>query len=344
MNKLTWKNLSLYAGMLFSCAALLIMPALNTDAGDANMDLRGKAFTNPSEKFVMPAEWIKKPVKYESWAEGADIAIMLEQDVYQTILPLIQRYAKEKNIKIAVREGTCGIAAGMLAGKTVDMGGFCCPPGKEDRLPGIKFHTLGIVGKAFLVHPANTVDSLSTEQLTNIFRGKIYRWSELKMSNGQQGPDWPIKTIARLHCISRPGHWRLMLDKDEYYGPSMKEVGSIPDMLALVAASRESIGSEVLSMVEKYKYGGKVKIVKINGHSPNNPADLASFKYPYYRTYTITTWQGKGVENPKARRLAEYLMNAVETLDPARFGFVPSSGLRKAGWKYSGSELVGEPG
>jgi phosphate transport system substrate-binding protein len=333
----------LYVVILFSCAAVLL-PVLNTDAGDVHNEMRGKAFTSPSKKLTMPDAWVKKPIKHEEWAKGADIAVSLEQDVYQTILPIIQKYAKEKGLKIAVKEGTCGIAAGMLLNKTVDIGGFCCPAGNEDRLPGIKFHTLGIVGKAYLIHPSNTIDSVSVAQLRDIFRGKVYRWSELKTPKGQPGPDWTIRTIARLHCPTRPGHWHLLLDKDKSFSPETKEVGSIPDMLALVAASRESIGSEVLSMVEKYKYNSKVKILKLDGHSPNNPADVASMKYPFYRTYNITTWEGKEVENLKAQGLVDYLIKETANLDPARFGFVPSSRLKKAGWKYIGNELVGEPG
>jgi hypothetical protein len=65
----------------------------------------------------------------------------------------------------------------------------------------------------------------------------------------------------------------------------MFEVGSIPDMISQVAGSREAIGWEVLSMVEKYKDKGMVKILRIDGYSPNDYKALASLKYPFYRTY-----------------------------------------------------------
>jgi len=314
-------------------------------AHDGDKDLRGEPFSDPSYRVPMPSDWGKEPITYDLWAEkeDADIAVSLEQDVYNTILPLIRQYAKQTGLKIAVKEGTCGIAAGMLAKKTVDIGGFCCPAGKEDRLPGLKYHTLGIVGKAFFVNPGNPIDSLTAKQLTDIYRGKIYRWSELKTSAGAPGPNLAIRAIARLHCQLRPGHWRLMLDNDKDFGPRMNEVGSVPDMISQVSAHRDALGWEVLVMLERYKDLGPVKPIKVNGVSANDPEAVASLRYPYYRVYNITTWEGKRLENAKARKLVEYLIKEVERLDPARYGFVSPGKLRKAGWKFSGDELSGEP-
>lgn len=320
---------------------LLLSPALLS--ADSPPTLRGKAFTDPDDLFIISEGWVKKPITHEQGEEKADIVIALEQDVYQTILPLIQGYGKAHGLNIVVKEGTCGIAAGMLSRKSVDMGGFCCPPSKEDRLPGIKYHALGIVSIAFLVHVANPVDNLTAEQLTNLYRGKNYRWSELKASNGQPGPPLTIRAVGRLHCQMRPGHWRLLLDNERLFSPRLVEVGSIPDMLNAVATNREAIGWEVLSMVEKYKAGDKVKPLTINGHAPTDYQALATGNYPYYRTYTITTWEGSRVENEKARQLAEYLISAADTLDPHRFGFASAGLLRKSGWKFKGTDLVGEP-
>ncbi len=52
-------------------------------------------------------------------------------------------------------------------------------PGATDRLPGVRFHTLGIAAIAFLVHPQNPIDNISTEQVRRIFKGEIYDRFEL---------------------------------------------------------------------------------------------------------------------------------------------------------------------
>lgn len=326
-------------------AVLLFTPAVAPTASAApevHKGVRGEAFTDPSHRFPMPDEWVRKPVKYEEFAGKADIAVTLEQDVYHLILPLIRKYTKEHGLKIAVQEGTCGISAGALARKAVDIGGFCCPPGKEDRLPGLKFHTLGIVAKAILVHPDNPVDNISMKQATDIFSGKTYRWSGLRTAAGKPGPDREIRAIGRFHCKARPGHWRLLLDNEDMFSPRLYEVGSMPDMIAGVAKHRDAVGWEVLGMLEKYEKSGTVKPLRINGHLPTDGEALAAGKYPLYRTYNITTWEGKGVESPHAQRLVEYLMKEVEQIDP-KYGFVPASRLKKSGWKFLGDELVGEP-
>ncbi|MBI4685252.1 MAG: hypothetical protein HY755_08630 [Nitrospirae bacterium] len=321
--------------------SVVFLPLLLADAAHKK-DLQGASFTNPSYQVQMPEDWIKKPIKYEDWADKADIAIALEQDLYHAIIPLIQKYAKKNNLKIMVKEGTCGIAAGMLHNKTIDIGGFCCPPGNEDRLPGLKFHTLGIAAKAILIHPDNPIDNLTVKQVRDIFAGKIFRWSELKTEKGQQGPDWTIQAIGRFHCQKRPGHWRLILDNENRFSTSLNEVSSIPDMITKVASLKGAIGWEVLGMAEHYKDKGKVKAVKIDGYYPTDADAIASKKYPFYRTYNITTWDRNGVANPHAQKLVAYLLKEVEKLDP-KLGFVPASRLRQAGWKFKGNELIGEP-
>ncbi|MBI5665791.1 MAG: hypothetical protein HZC49_12015 [Nitrospirae bacterium] len=306
-------------------------------------DMRGQTFTDPSKTFPMPDDWIKQPIKYDKENEGADVVIMMDQDIYHTLLPSVQQFAKEKNLKIIMIEGTCGIAAGMLAKKTADMGGFCCPAGAEDRLPGLRFHTIGIVAKAFFVNPDNPVDNISETQLRDIYLGKLNRWSELKTQEGQKGPDRAIKPIGRLHCPLRPGHWRLLLDDKTKFGPGVSEVGSIPDMIAQVASIKDAIGWEVMTMAERNRKLGTVKPLKVNGYRPNDSGALALLKYPFYRTYQVTTWEGKGVENQNAAQLVQYLIKEFEKLDPDKYGFVSQGRLRKAGWRFSGDELTGEP-
>jgi phosphate transport system substrate-binding protein len=328
---------------------LLLLVALLTTTGalahGAEKTQRGETFTDPSKQFPMPSYWFDKHIVYEKDAEraDADLSIVMDQDIYYTLLPMIRKFGRDNHLKIFVKEGTCGIAAGMLGKKSVDMGGYCCAPGAEDRLPGVRFHTMGIVAVAFFVNPANPVDNVSSAQLRDIYRGRIYRWSELKTPKGLPGPNLAINAIGRLHCQKRPGHWRQLLDSDEDFSPRLHEVGSIPDMIARVAASRDAIGWEVLTMAEKYRDKGTVKPLRIDGFLPSDSKALASLKYPFYRTYSLTTWVGKNVENKHADQLVEYMKKEFEKLNADRYGFVSQRDLRKAGWKFKGDELIGEP-
>jgi DNA-binding transcriptional LysR family regulator len=290
----------------------------------------------------MPDEWKRQPIRYDPSIGEVDLVVSLDQQMFQAFQPLIQEFARRHNLKIVVNKGTCGISSGMLARKAIDIGGFCCPPGITDRLPGLHFHTLGIAALVLIVHPDNPVDNLTIEQARQIFMGEIYRWSEIEIGDGRRGLNMPIQPIGRLHCKQRPGHWRLLLDNEDLFSPLIIEVGAIPDMILQVSNNIRAIGYETLWMVRLLRNRGKVKVLKINGYDPSDPVNLSSGKYPLYRVYNLTTWEGEGMTNPLAQKLVNYLLKQVEYLD-SKFGLIPASRLREAGWKFRGNELIGEP-
>ena len=315
-----------------------------------HQDLKGPAFSNPDEIMEMPESWIKQTIKHDPSSGKADIVITVNQNYFEIVEPIIGTYEKKHGLHIVLHKGTCGISAGMLSNKTADIGGFCCPPGRTDRLPGLKFHTLGIVALAIIVHPDNPVEDITLKQARQIFMGEIYRWSELGRSQGRELPNLPIQPVGRLHCKLRSGHWRGLLDNEDLFSPGIVEVGAIPDMISQVAENENAIGFETISMIRHLRDKGRVKILKISGNDPANESDLISGKYPLYRVYNITTWEGGGVENPYAANLVKHLLNEMKTVD-SEFGMVPAFRLRKSGWlfkkgtgwKFRDNELIGEP-
>jgi ABC-type phosphate transport system substrate-binding protein len=329
----------LYVGVI---CCLALAPVCGGSAGAAPREvLKGEAFSDPARTQEMPEGWKDRPIRYDPSAGEADLVVTLDQHLYPAILGVIQEYAKKQGIKIAVSEGTCGISAGKLARKAVDMGGFCCPPGRADRLPGLRFHTLGIMPIALLVHPGNPIDNITLKEARDIFQGNVYRWPRPGDSSGQPGPGLTIQAVGRLHCKIRPGHWRLLLDNEDLFSTRLQEVGTIPDMISLIASAPGAIGYEVMMMAERYRKEGKVKALKIDGLAPN-AANLLSGSYPLYRALNITTWEGEKTKNPHAQKLVDYLVNQAGNLD-SKFGIVPASSLRRAGWRFKGNELVGEP-
>lgn len=302
----------------------------------------GPAFTDPEGIVPMPPEWGEAPVVYERWAAGADLAVTLDQHLYPALLPLIQEYARERGIRIAVQEGTCGISAGKLEGKHADIGGFCCPAGYSDRLPGLRFHTLGIASLALLTHAENPVESVSLREARRLFQGHVSHWDAVKVLSGSGGRAERVRPIARLHCKARPGHWRLLLSDQDRFSPRLREVSTIPDMISGVASSKGAIGYETLWMVEHNGGTGRVRTLKIDGVMPESDGQLVRGDYPLYRTYNLTTWEGVAA-NPHAGKLVAWLMENSDRVDP-RFGIIPATRLREAGWLFRDQELIGEPG
>jgi ABC-type phosphate transport system substrate-binding protein len=320
--------------------SVLLVFLAQTTVTDAD-GFRGPAFTDPSRTWTnMPPDWTSQPIRVKPEASQADLAVTLDQQIYAQLLPLIQDYAAKHQTQIAVSNGTCGISAGLLRRKAVDIGGFCCPPGLTDRLPGLRFHTLGIAAIALITHPSNSLDNLSFAQAQRIFQGEILNWADLDGVESE-GKTSPIHVIGRLHCKLRPGHWRLLLDNEDLFATDLIEVGAIQDMLGAVTNDPYAIGYETLWMIE---HGGETqhtKILSLNGIRPDDRLALARGRYPLYRVYNVTSWEGSA-EKPLARKLVLYLQEQMVNLDK-KYNMVPASELKHHGWRFNAEELVGEP-
>ena len=325
------------------CVTTLFLGQSIVRSDDQHQALKGPAFTNPLQIMDMDENWKKQRVKYDSGSEDADLVISLDQQMYPAFSSIIKEYATKNHINISVNNGTCGISSGLLSRKAVDIGGYCCPPGITDRLPGLRFHTLGISAIALIVNPVNPVSTITMDEARRIFMGELNRWSSLLMSESAKGPNLPIQPVGRLHCKLRAGHWRLILDNEDLFSPTLQEVGAIPDMIAQVTGNERAIGYETLWMIHNFKSKGHVKTLRINGHDPESSEDVISGTYPLYRVYSLTTWEGDGIANPLAQKVVDYIMQQVEHMD-SKFALIPASRLREAGWKFYGDELVGEPG
>lgn len=318
--------------IIFSLFALCLM----SDGGAR--ELGGRPFSAPNDVTAMPDNWQAKRV---SRPAEVDLALAIDQQLYPALLPLIGEFARTHNLKLALQEGTCGVAAGALADKSADITGMCCPPGPLDRMPGVRYHTIGIAAIALIVHPSNAARDISLDQARAMFGGRTRSWADMPVSGFTPGPASDVRTITRLHCKSRPGHWRLLLDNENLFAADMHEVPAIRDMVAEVAGSPTAIGYETLWHVAGNISAGKVKPLQLSGTDPADRAALAAGRYPLYRVMNVTSWQGADA-NPLADKLVAWLVGRAAAIDPS-FGIVPASELRRQGWLFAGDELVGEP-
>lgn len=324
----------LYLG-IGGVSALVVRPA----AARAEATLGGRPFSLPEETAEMPASWRSRAVQRP---EGVDVALALDQQLYPALLPMVQHYARETGLKVALQEGTCGIAAAALAEKTADITGMCCPPGPLDRLPGVRYHTLGIAALALIVNPANPLRSVSLDEARRLFSGKARSWSELPSSGIKPGAAAEVQAVARLHCKGRPGHWRLLLDNDGLFSPALVEVPAIQDMITEVSRDRGAIGYETLWHIADKAKAGAVRPLQLDGIDASDGEALAAGRYPLYRVFSITSWRGRDA-NPEATAMVDWLVQRAAEMVPS-YGIVPVSSLRRHGWRFAGDEIVGHPG
>ncbi len=324
--------------LLLLCGSLF-----SANAAEIPRGLRGPPFADGGRTVPMPDRWFQRPIQHDAWADGSELAVLVDSHLFSRVRPWIQKFGRERKMAIAVRAGSCGLAMGMLQKKSVDIGGFCCPPAPGDRLPGLQFHTLGIAPLAILLHPDNPIDDLSTRTVRTIFQGRLTGWHEIPGGKRQAAlNDLFIQPITRRHCKTRPGHWRLMLNDAEDFSPDALEVPTTPDMIVQVARYPGAIGYEEVWNIDRFKRRGAVKFIKIDGYSPLDKEALLTGKYPFYRVHNLTSWTNHGVARKSAQRLIRSLLQQSERLDPDGLLISPAQ-LRRAGWKFTGDELTGEP-
>ncbi len=302
----------------------------------AQETLKGKTFCDPGIQQTMSADWLSKPITYHESAGKVDLSIDLNQQLYPHLLPFVTEFEKENNIKIHITEGTCGKSSGKLGRKEVDIGGFCCPPGEIDRLPGLKFHTLGITPLAILVHPDNPLDNISLETARKIFQGDISSWKEIN------GSDTSIQPISSLHCKKRPGHWQLLLANEDLFTPNLMEIGDMTDQISLISSTPNAIGYESLNVAERFKDRGIVKGLSLNGHNPRNLNPLLKGEYPIYRVFNLTTWEGAHLKKDLAQNLVKFLQSKIPLIQE-KASIIPHLKLKETGWQFKQDELIGEP-
>ncbi|MEO5372780.1 MAG: substrate-binding domain-containing protein [Alphaproteobacteria bacterium] len=296
-------------------------------------------FTDPAVVTPMPPEWLARPLRREN--PDADLAIILDQQIYGALVPFIEEFARKEKLKVAVQSGTCGIAATELARKAIDIGGYCCAPEAADRLPGIRFHTIGITAITLIVHPDNPVENVSLDEARRLFGGRITKWSDVAGTPAATRSGESVRVITRLHCKARPGHWRLLLNDEESFSHDANDVGAIPDMIRAVSLHRNAIGYETNWHVAVHAPKAPVRQIRIDGVDARDAEALARHRYPIYEVMTLTTWEGAAA-NPKADRLVAYLLERARDIG-GEYGLVPVQDLVRAGWIFKGDELVGEP-
>ena len=138
-------------------------------------------------------------------------------------------------------------------------------------------HVIAMDGVCIIVHPSNPIKALKTEQLKDIYTGKITNWNQLG------GPDKPIVIISRetnsgtYECFTQFVLGKdKMLEKTEY-------VNSNPQAHARISTTEGAIGYVGLGFVDD-----KVKSLEMNGVMPTRKT-IQTGQYSYSRPLYLFT-------------------------------------------------------
>jgi phosphate transport system substrate-binding protein len=113
-------------------------------------------------------------------------------------------------------------------------------------------HVVAMDGVTVVVHPSNPVKDLTTEQVRDIYMGKITNWK------GLGGADQEIVAYSRDTSSGTYETFHGLVVKGQKMAPGVEYVASNPDMHKHVSTTRGAVGYLGLGFVDE-----KIKALKI---------------------------------------------------------------------------------
>ncbi|MFH0800295.1 MAG: phosphate ABC transporter substrate-binding protein [Pseudomonadota bacterium] len=149
-------------------------------------------------------------------------------------------------------------------------------------------------GIAIVVNPANSVNSVSSQQAKDIFSGKVSNWKDLG------GKDVPIRVISREEGSGTKKSFDKLVLGDEKLTSNALFQNSNGTCREAVANDSSAIGYVSIGLVN-----GKVKALAYNGVKPVN-ADVKNNTYPLARPIFFLT---KGEPKEYVKHFIDYVLS-----------------------------------
>ena len=229
----------------------------------------------------------------QAQAEDAPVVIRGSHALFLTLEPHMQKIAQESKVAVDFsKAGGCGDAVKHV-GDGGGVGAVCCHLDDAElaSLGGAMLHPLALEPLMITINKKNRVTDLSSDQMRQIFSGKITNWQEVG------GADQKIVVVSRPHCGPRPGHWKTILPTKQW--KANIKVDKFLTMITTVAKIPGAIGH-----LGSVLYDPKLmNVIRVDGVDPLDPA-VFDKNYPFFRPLSLVT-SNRPTANEKM--LIEYL-------------------------------------
>ncbi|MDR3076529.1 MAG: phosphate ABC transporter substrate-binding protein [Synergistaceae bacterium] len=236
-----------------------------------------------------------------------------------TVLPFAQSSAEAfmklyPDVRISVSGSGSGNGAKALIDGTIEVAAMSRAM-KDSELSGAKAkgvdpvrHTVAFDCIVPIVHPGNPVTNLTTDQLKDIYAGKITNWKEVG------GPDKRIAVVGRDTSSGTYEVWNEKIMAGEKVTPRTLIVASSGALVQTVAENPAAIGYEGLGYVDSKR----VKGLEVNGVA-GNPETARSNTIVTSRKLLMYT---NGEPDGAVKQYLDFLMSDDGQKYVAREGFV----------------------
>lgn len=163
---------------------------------------------------------------------------------------------------------------------------------------------IGYDAPVFLINDENPVESITHEQLVDIYSGKITNWSEVG------GRDQEIVAYQRVENSGSQVMMKAQVMKDVPMMDAPKtlrtsEMGELVDAIASYRNTANSIGYSVYYYIDNMYMKEGIKLLAIDGVAPANET-IANGEYPYRQPFYAVIRADAPADSP-ARKLYDWL-------------------------------------
>ena len=156
----------------------------------------------------------------------------------------------------------------------------------------------------FFVNKDNPVESVTMQQLKDIYAGKITNWKALG------GNDEPIIAYQRNEGSgSQTGLYQYVISPDEVMTPPTEQrigdMGGIIDAVAFYDNAKGALGYSYLYFVTNQHFDEDIKLLKVDGFAPD-ATNIQSGKYPMVTEYCLVTTTDKKTEGSSVKRIIDW--------------------------------------
>lgn len=269
--------------MTLSVAALLTMTACGASTGPAETTA---AATEAAAETTAAAEKVSGTVS------------MAGSTSMQKLCEAMMESFQEAYPDITVTAEYTGSGAGLeaLAGGKTDIGNASRALKDGEKSSGAVENIVAIDGIAVITDKVNTVLDLTTEQLADVYTGKITNWKDLG------GEDAAIVVIGREAGSGTRAAFEELLKVDDQCAYA-QELDSTGGVLAKVAATPGSIGYVSLDVVD-----GTVSPISLNGVAPAEE-NIVAGSYMLSRPFVMATMGTIDEQNEAVKTWFNYVQS-----------------------------------
>ncbi|MBQ8960748.1 MAG: substrate-binding domain-containing protein [Ruminococcus sp.] len=159
-------------------------------------------------------------------------------------------------------------------------------------------------GFVFITHKDNPVDSLTVEQIQDIYSGKITNWKEVGGNDAEIIPYQRERNSGSQTAMEQlvMKDVRLMEPKEAYF--EVVGMGELIEKIAEYENKDNSIGYTYYYYLNNLYKSDDIKVLKVDGIAPDN-AHLADRSYPFTTAYYAVMAEG---QEGKPKELRDYLL------------------------------------